>query len=69
LQRVAGPFDKLRANGRGLRAPASARPRRKNAGGGVCCERRLFHALFATANQKVGLAGFVAKRQDEWRHR
>ena len=30
---------------------------------GVAYERRLFHALFATADQKEGMAAFVAKRK------
>jgi enoyl-CoA hydratase len=36
---------------------------------GVSYERRLFHALFATADQKEGMAAFVAKRKAEWQHR
>ena len=35
---------------------------------GVMFERRLFHALFATADQKEGMAAFVAKRKAEFRH-
>ncbi|MFN7710944.1 MAG: enoyl-CoA hydratase-related protein, partial [Curvibacter sp.] len=30
---------------------------------GVMFERRLFHALFATADQKEGMAAFVEKRK------
>ena len=30
---------------------------------GVAYERRLFHAIFATADQKEGMAAFVAKRK------
>ena len=33
---------------------------------GVVFERRLFHALFGTADQKEGMAAFVAKRPAEW---
>ena len=36
---------------------------------GVSYERRLFHALFATADQKEGMAAFVAKRKPDWQHR
>ncbi|MEU4266608.1 enoyl-CoA hydratase [Streptomyces sp. NPDC026092] len=36
---------------------------------GVRFERRLFHAVFATADQKEGMAAFVDKRQPEFRHR
>lgn len=36
---------------------------------GVRFERRLFHATFATADQKEGMAAFVEKRQPEFRHR
>ncbi len=36
---------------------------------GVSHERRLFHALFATADQKEGMAAFVAKRKPQWQHR
>ncbi|WP_066701991.1 enoyl-CoA hydratase [Curvibacter delicatus] len=35
---------------------------------GVMFERRLFHALFATADQKEGMDAFVAKRKPEFRH-
>ena len=33
---------------------------------GVQFERRLFHGLFGTADQKEGLAAFVEKRPGEW---
>jgi len=33
---------------------------------GIVFERRLFHALFATADQKEGMAAFVAKRPGNW---
>jgi enoyl-CoA hydratase len=36
---------------------------------GVMFERRLFHALFATADQKEGMEAFVAKRKPEFKHR
>jgi enoyl-CoA hydratase len=36
---------------------------------GVMFERRLFHALFATADQKEGMDAFVAKRKAEFKHR
>ncbi len=36
---------------------------------GVGYERRLFHALFATADQKEGMAAFVEKRQPAFKHR
>jgi enoyl-CoA hydratase len=35
----------------------------------VSYERRLFHSLFATADQKEGMAAFVAKRKPDWQHR
>jgi enoyl-CoA hydratase len=35
---------------------------------GVMFERRLFHALFATADQKEGMAAFVEKRKPDFRH-
>jgi len=35
---------------------------------GVMFERRLFHALFATADQKEGMDAFVAKRKPAFRH-
>ena len=37
--------------------------------GGVHFERRLFHAAFALADQKEGMAAFVAKRKPVFRHR
>ena len=33
---------------------------------GVVFERRLFHGLFGTADQKEGMAAFVEKRPGEW---
>jgi enoyl-CoA hydratase len=36
---------------------------------GVVFERRLFHSLFATEDQKEGMAAFTAKRQPEFKHR
>lgn len=36
---------------------------------GILFERRLFHALFATQDQKEGMAAFVEKRKPEFRHR
>jgi len=35
---------------------------------GMMFERRLFHALFATADQKEGMAAFVEKRPPQFRH-
>ena len=36
---------------------------------GIRFERRLFHAAFATEDQKEGMAAFVAKRKPDFRHR
>ena len=36
---------------------------------GVTFERRLFHSLFATDDQKEGMAAFVEKRKPDFRHR
>ncbi|KMY85448.1 Enoyl-CoA hydratase [Candidatus Paraburkholderia calva] len=36
---------------------------------GVHFERRLFHSLFATEDQKEGMAAFVEKRKSEFKHR
>ena len=36
---------------------------------GVLLERRSFHALFATEDQKEGMAAFAEKRQPKWRNR
>ena len=36
---------------------------------GLLYERRLFHAMFATEDQKEGMAAFVAKRKPVFRHR
>jgi enoyl-CoA hydratase len=33
---------------------------------GVQFERRLFHGLFGTADQKEGMAAFVEKRAGQW---
>jgi enoyl-CoA hydratase len=36
---------------------------------GVLFERRMFHSLFATEDQKEGMAAFSEKRQPEFKHR
>jgi enoyl-CoA hydratase len=36
---------------------------------GMIYERRLFHSLFATDDQKEGMAAFVAKRKPQFTHR
>src|SRR5690606_36849165 len=36
---------------------------------GVMYERRLFHALFATADQKEGMDAFLNKRKPQFRNR
>jgi enoyl-CoA hydratase len=35
---------------------------------GISYERRMFHALFATADQKEGMDAFVAKRKPSFKH-
>ncbi len=35
---------------------------------GLLFERRQFHALFATADQKEGMAAFLEKRKPKWTH-
>jgi enoyl-CoA hydratase len=35
---------------------------------GVEFERRLFHALFGSRDQKVGMEAFAAKKKAEWTH-
>jgi enoyl-CoA hydratase len=36
---------------------------------GILFERRVFHGLFATEDQKEGMAAFVAKRPAQFKHR
>jgi enoyl-CoA hydratase len=36
---------------------------------GLMFERRVFHALFATEDQKEGMAAFVEKRPAQFKHR
>lgn len=36
---------------------------------GLLFERRQFHALFATEDQKEGMAAFAEKRKPSWKHR
>ncbi len=36
---------------------------------GILFERRTFHAIFATADQKEGMAAFVEKRQPKWKNK
>jgi enoyl-CoA hydratase len=38
-------------------------------GEGIRFERRLFHSLFATDDQKEGMAAFVEKRPAKFRNR
>ena len=38
-------------------------------GEGVRFERRLFHSLFATQDQKEGMAAFAEKREAQFKHR
>jgi len=35
---------------------------------GILFERRLFHALFGTEDQKEGMAAFVEKRKPKFKH-
>jgi len=35
---------------------------------GIRFERRVFHAMFATADQKEGMDAFVEKRKPEFKH-
>lgn len=36
---------------------------------GVEFERRVFHGLFGSEDQKVGMGAFAEKRKPEWTHR
>jgi len=36
---------------------------------GIRFERRVFHSLFATEDQKEGMKAFVEKRKPDWKHR
>ena len=36
---------------------------------GIRFERRVFHAMFATEDQKEGMAAFVEKRKAAWKHK
>jgi len=36
---------------------------------GILFERRLFHALFGTEDQKEGMAAFIEKRKPDFRHK
>jgi enoyl-CoA hydratase len=36
---------------------------------GVNFERRIFHSLFATEDQKEGMKAFVEKRKPQWKNR
>jgi enoyl-CoA hydratase len=38
-------------------------------GQGIHFERRLFHGLFGTEDQKEGMAAFVEKRPGNWKGR
>ncbi len=36
---------------------------------GILFERRVFHAAFATEDQKEGMAAFAAKKKADWKHK
>jgi len=36
---------------------------------GMLAERRDFHALFSTDDQKEGMAAFIEKREPDFKHR
>ena len=36
---------------------------------GVLFERRVFHSLFATEDQKEGMKAFIEKRKPAWKNR
>ncbi len=36
---------------------------------GIRAERRLFHAMFSTADKDEGMAAFLEKREPDWKHR
>ncbi|MDA0997587.1 MAG: enoyl-CoA hydratase-related protein, partial [Proteobacteria bacterium] len=36
---------------------------------GILFERRVFHAAFATEDQKEGMAAFAGKRKADWKHK
>ncbi|CPM72490.1 enoyl-CoA hydratase [Bordetella pertussis] len=36
---------------------------------GLLFERRVFHSLFATEDQKEGMAAFTEKRKPDFKHR
>jgi enoyl-CoA hydratase len=36
---------------------------------GIRFERRLFHSMFGTADQKEGMSAFIEKRKPDFRHR
>lgn len=35
---------------------------------GVEFERRVFHSLFGSKDQKIGMEAFAAKKRPEWSH-
>ena len=57
------------AVGRMPRRTASTAPSRRRLAEGVRFERRVFHALFATEDQKEGMAAFVEKRPAKFKNR
>jgi enoyl-CoA hydratase len=64
-QKIVEKVDGHRDGGQGMRQPRAG----NHAAEGLLFERRMFHAMFATEDQKEGMAAFLEKRQPQFRDR
>ena len=64
-ERIAGISLPIADDDQGVASTAPSRPRSTE---GIRFERRVFHAMFATEDQKEGMAAFVEKRKPNFKN-
>lgn len=66
---VAGSIAKLSRPAVALAKEVTNRALETTLAEGLLFERRVFHSLFATEDQKEGMTAFVEKREPQWKHK